>query len=89
MLQPVLDEKSFVEAHGHQSPEIVNEMIELMAHKVLTDETRDISNHEQLVVTLRWVSENYDVNEDFLGFRKLDSTTADSIYSSLKIVYFL
>lgn len=52
-------------------------MIQLMAHKILramiadllpqrwfsllADETRDVSNCEQLVVTLRWVSENYDI----------------------------
>ena len=75
-------------------------MVQLLAHKVLrslisdllsqrwfallADETRDVSNREQLVVNLRWVSENYDINEDFFGLVKLDDTTANSIYLSLK-----
>ena len=60
MLQKVLDEKSWVETHKYQSPEIINEVIELMVHKalrslianlvpqrwfsLLADETRDVSN---------------------------------------------
>ena len=105
MLQDVLDESLCVEFKKYQSPEIVNEMVQLSAHKVLrslisdllsqrwfallADKTRDVSNHEQLV-NLRWVSENYDINEDFFGLVnffglvKLDDTTANSIYLSLK-----
>ena len=60
MLQKVLDEASWVETHKYLSPEIINEMIELMAHKalrslianlvtqcwfsLLADETRVVSN---------------------------------------------
>ena len=100
MLQQVLDEVAWVETNEYQSPEIINEMIKLMALKVLrslvnallsqrwfsllADETRDISNREQLVVTLRWVSESYEIYEDFFGLVELDATTAECIYSSLK-----
>ena len=38
---------------------------------LLADETRDVSNHEQLVVTLWWVSENYNINDDFFVFMQL------------------
>ena len=34
---------------------------------LMADKTRDISNREQLVVCLRWVSENYEVFEDMIG----------------------
>ena len=60
LLEHVLDEKSWVEGNKYQSPEIINEIIEIMAHTALrslladinsrpwfslmADETRDISN---------------------------------------------
>ena len=74
-------------------------MIEIMAHKVLrsllseiscqswfsllADETRDISNREQLVLCVRWVSDHYDVFEDQIGLIQLENTIAETIYSSL------
>ena len=100
LLEHVLDEKSWVEENRYQSPEIINEIIEIMAHTALrslladinsrpwfslmADETRDISNREQLVVCLRWVSENYEVLEDMIGLVQLKNTTAECIYMSLK-----
>ena len=34
---------------------------------ILADETTDLSNHEQLLISIRWVSDTYEVNEDFIG----------------------
>ena len=47
---------------------------------LLADETRDVSNREQLTICLRWVDENFDINEDFIGLVKLTDTKA-SIFS--------
>ena len=98
LLEHVLDKKSWVEANKYQSPEITSEII--MAHTALqslladinsrpwfslmADETRDISNRQQLVVCLRWVSENYEVFEDMIGLVQLKNTTAECIHMSLK-----
>ncbi len=76
LLEHMLDEKLWVKGNKYQSPEIINEIIEIMAHTALhslladvnsspwfslmADETRDISNREQLVICLRWVSEKYE-----------------------------
>ena len=30
-------------------------------------ETMDVSNHEQVVICVRWVSANLDVHEDYIG----------------------
>ena len=81
----------------YQSPEIINEMIEIMVLRsllseiscrswfsLLSDETRDISNREQLVLCVRWVSDHYEVFEDQIGLIQLENTTAETIYSSLK-----
>ena len=42
MLQDVLDESSWVERKKYQSPEIVNEMVQLLAHKVLRSLISDL-----------------------------------------------
>ena len=84
LLEHVLDEKSWVERNKYQSPEIINEIIEIMAHTALrslladinsrlwfslmADETRDISKRERLVICLRWVSENHKFFEDMALF---------------------
>ena len=67
----------------YTSHDIQNEMIERMAHQMLrdlvndigsnffsiiADECTDISNKEQLSICLRWVDENLDTHEDFIGF---------------------
>ena len=76
-----------------------NEMLEIMGLSVLrkilhcihgspfltimVDETTDISNKEQLTLVVRWVDENFDVFEEFLGMYGLQATTADSIVSAI------
>ena len=84
------------------SHEIVNEMILLMGKallrnilvsireaqwfSIIADETKDVSNQEQLVVTIRWVDKMYDVHEDVIGMVNVVSTTADSITVTIKRV---
>ena len=53
---------------------------------IMADETTDVSNKEQLTLVIRWVDENFEVNEEFLGLYNLFSTTADSIVASIKDV---
>ena len=51
---------------------------------IMTDETADISNKEQLVVCIRWVDENFAVHEDFIAMYPLERATADHIVAVLK-----
>ena len=44
-------------------------------HSVIVDETRDISNKEQLTVTIQWVNDTYEVQEDLIGMIHIPSTT--------------
>ena len=37
----------------------------------------DISNKEQLVLCIRWVDEDLQVQEDFIGIHKTPNTTAN------------
>ncbi|KAG5898588.1 hypothetical protein JTB14_016599 [Gonioctena quinquepunctata] len=71
--------------------EIVKCLNEAKVFSVLVDETADISGHEQLLLCVRYtkkVETCYVVKEDFLGFVKVDNTTAqplaDMIIASLK-----
>ena len=67
----------------YTSGEVQNEMIKVMSFQILRklasalqntayytimiDETTDVSTQEQVVVCFRWVSDDFEVHEDFLG----------------------
>ena len=50
---------------------------------IMVDETTDISNKEQLTLVMRRVDHKLDVYEEFLGMYQIDSTTAESITSTI------
>ena len=54
---------------------------------VLADETRDITNQEQLAICIRWVDAKFDIHEDLIGLVQLDTTTADSITTPIRDVF--
>ena len=45
----------------------------------MADECADITNEEQLVICFRWLNENLEVHEDFVGLHPLRDTKADTI----------
>ena len=82
------------------SPTIVNELIKLMGQSVLrkilsdasvaqwfsiiVDEATDISQNEQMSLSIRWVDNSYNVREDTLGLVQLPNTKAETILSTIK-----
>ena len=46
---------------------------------LMMDETTDISNQEQSVIVLRWVSEDFEVNEEFLGVYNVPTIDAATL----------
>lgn len=86
------------------SPDILNEMIALMAnpllreilfeirsakfYAVLADETADVSNNEQMCITIRWVDEEYTIFEEpiIIGLVQLPKTDANTLTLTLKDV---
>ena len=84
----------------YTSPDIQNEILEVMARGILceiskniqnaaffivmADQTADVSNKEQLVVCIRWVKENFVAHEDLIGMYPMQRTTADHIVAALK-----
>ena len=43
----------------------------------------DAANKEQLVIVYRWIDDEFDVHEDFVGLRELKTTDSQSIFHEL------
>ena len=51
---------------------------------VMADEATDSSNKEQVTLTIRWVTVEFDVHEKFLGLYQVDSMDAATLTSVIK-----
>ena len=51
---------------------------------ILADETEDVTHYEQLSMSIRWVNEFYEINEDFIGLVHVPSTTSSTITTVIK-----
>ena len=51
---------------------------------IMADETSDLSNHEQLVIFIRWVDDKLEARENFIGLQKLERADASSITALIK-----
>ena len=81
-----------VENFKHVSHEIQNEIIKMLAFEVLrgviadiqearlftviVDETADVAQHEQM----RYVENDLNSTEDFIGFYQIESTSANALF---------
>ena len=86
----------------YMSHDIINKLITLLGNAllqqilikihaaswfaILADETTDVANHEQLSMSIRWVNEFYEINEDFIGLVQVPSTTSSTITTVIKDV---
>ena len=58
-------------------------------YAVVADEATDVANKEQFNLSIRWVSDDYDISEDPVGLYCLPNTKADTLHSVLlHVVYF-
>ena len=53
-------------------------------YTIMADETTDLSNTEQMVLCLRHVDDDLEVHEDLIGLHNLESTSADTIVSTIQ-----
>ena len=51
----------------------------------MADKTADISNTEQLVISIRWVDEELEVHKEFIGVHPIDSAKFGTIFNVLKV----
>ena len=53
---------------------------------IMMDKMTDNSNHEQVVICFQWVSNEFEVHEDFAGLHVVDSIDASSIVQAIHSV---
>ena len=84
----------------HTSPEIQNEILEIMSlqvlceiaqniqssviYSIMADETADISSKKQLICCIRWVDDNLRQHEKFTGIDPIVNISAGCIVSVVK-----
>ena len=50
---------------------------------VMSDETTDISNKEQMTVVIRWVTADFEVHEEFVGLYTVPSIDSNTIFTKI------
>ena len=50
-------------------------------YAIIVDETTDFANRKQLNLSIRWVSNDYEVSEDSVGLYCFPNTTSDTFYT--------
>ena len=72
------------------SDQVIRSLADEIRHShffaLLADETTDVSNHQQLVVCIRWIDDGLQAHEDFIGLYKIDNTKASTPAESIKDV---
>ena len=53
---------------------------------LMSDETTDITAKEQAVILIRYVTDNFEIYEEFVGLYQIEKTTAESIFQMLTII---
>ena len=97
---PSISEWLARKANKYTSHEIQDEFLRIMAHQILrqiasnlqmspfltimADETTDASNYEQVTIVLRWVTEDFQVHEEFIGLYQVPSTDAETLTTTIK-----
>ena len=66
--------------------EILRNICEAAWFSIQADKTTDISNHEQLSMSIRWVSKTWEIHEDFIGLVHVPNITSPMLTSAIKDV---
>ena len=66
--------------------EIASNLHNTLFYTIMADETTDSSNKEQFVVCFRWVDDELEVREDFMGLHMVESINAATLHTFLKDV---
>ena len=58
-------------------------------YSIMADKTTDIISKEQFVICIRWVDNDLNANEDFIGLHELSVINAKTLGFILKDIVFL
>ena len=94
--------QQWIEDGSYQSHDIISEIIQLMAtqlllkllkevcstewYSIIADKTRDISDTEQLGISVQWVENDYQVHEDLINLVEVGTTDAATLCTIIKDV---
>ena len=53
-------------------------------YTIMCDERTDSSNREQVVLCIRWINDELEPHEDFIGLYKVDNILANTIVAVIK-----
>ena len=67
--------------------EIAAEIRSVDFSTIIVDEAIDVANISQLTLCIRWVNNDLDCHEDFIGLYSLDVANADTIVAVIKDVF--
>ncbi len=97
---PSISEWLARKANKYTSHEVQDEILRIMAHQILrqiatnlqsspfltimADETTDASNSEQVTIVIHWVTEDFQVHEEFIGLYKVPSIDAQTLTTTIK-----
>ena len=65
--------------------EIAREIKKAVHYTIMADETADVSNKEQVVVCIRWIDEDLNANEQFIGMKYVSGADAESLVYIIKV----
>ena len=69
--------------------DIISNIQSAKFYTIMVDETGDVSNVEQLVICLRWVDNDLEIHEDFIGLFPMKTTDADAIVKVIMVAIVL
>jgi hypothetical protein len=94
--------KHWISEKKYFSPDILNEQASIVGKRILrdlagdirnaqwfsliADETSDIASQEQFSISIRWVGEDFVVNEDLVGMVAVPDTTGETLFNVIKDV---
>ena len=64
--------------------EILSSVKHARHYSIMADESRDIANKEQMTFVIGWVSDDLQLNQDFIGMYHLQKTDAETITKGIK-----
>lgn len=64
--------------------QILSEIREVSIYSIIADEATDISQKEQLCLTIRWVDSNFRVHEDPLELIQVPKTDSETLFTLIK-----
>lgn len=70
----------------HVLREILSEIKSCMFYAIQADEATDVACNEQMCVSIRWVSQEYEIVEEPIGLVQMPKTDAATIFAALKDV---